>query len=107
MAEFTFSVLRDQAIQLGLEGADIANYVQGQQTLARDERIRQREHERELAAFEKAKEQLRLEAELERIKIESEEKIGLEKLKVENEQKLRLAEIEAEQETVRLEAERQ
>ncbi|XP_063612558.1 uncharacterized protein LOC134786041 [Penaeus indicus] len=61
MSDLTFEVLKAQAEALGLQGNDIAQYVISQQTLAREERAKER-------AFQKEQ----LEAEKERVKLEHE-----------------------------------
>ncbi|XP_070000736.1 uncharacterized protein [Penaeus vannamei] len=61
MVDFNFDVLKAQAEELGLKGNDIAQYVISQQTLAREERAKEREFQKE-----------QLEAEKERVKLEHE-----------------------------------
>nr|XP_027217520.1 uncharacterized protein LOC113810035 [Penaeus vannamei] len=61
MADLNFDVLKAQAEELGLKGNDIAQYVISQQTLAREERAKEREFQKE-----------QLEAEKERVKLEHE-----------------------------------
>ena len=46
MSDLSIAALREQAEQLGLTGTDIATYVINQQTIAREERAKQRELEK-------------------------------------------------------------
>ena len=101
------------ARELGYEGQELRDYLKRQQDLERDERVAQREYEREKREADhkdKEREQNEKDRELEKLKIEAaqrekDKELELEKLKLQANQREKDKEMEKEVELKKIEAE--